>query len=67
MKNHNGLSELSLEEINQVNGGFGIGIIVNQDENLAALVDGTLGKVTINPPTGGWPELSVEVNIGRNT
>ena len=26
-----------------------------QTQNLAALVDGTLGRVALNPPAGGWP------------
>jgi hypothetical protein len=37
-------------------------ILVNQDksiltapEALAALVDGTLGSINVNPPSGGWP------------
>lgn len=26
-----------------------------EPQNLAALVDGTLGKASLNPPSGGWP------------
>lgn len=27
----------------------------NGDQVLNALVDGTLGNITCNPPSGGWP------------
>lgn len=35
---------------------------------LAALVDGTLGQATMNPPSGGWPTgASFRVNFVRDT
>lgn len=34
---------------------------------LAALVDGTLGNTTLNPPSGGWPTGSgFRVNLVAN-
>ncbi|KAH9927172.1 uncharacterized protein BXZ73DRAFT_102760 [Epithele typhae] len=49
-------------------------LLVNQEVNpptsqvLAALVDGSLGKTTVNPPSGGWKAgTGFQVNLVKDT